>query len=228
MRVLLAVYDADNYIHSFPQGLAYVAAVLRREGHEVEVYSQDQHHYPDSHLTKFLDKNKFDVIGVSIIAGYYQYRKLLSISEAINKSRHRPFYIIGGHGPAPEPEFFLEKTGADVVVIGEGEITAVRLLKALESRKPFDKIKGIAYRKGDKVVINERQPLVSDIDTLPFPAYDLFPMEYYRLMRMPHVTNSDFVMPLLSGRGCTFRCTFCYRMDKGFRPRSNESIIEEI
>lgn len=45
---------------------------------------------------------------------------------------------------------------------------------------------------------------------------------------MPHVTSSDFVMPVLSGRGCTFTCNFCYRMDEGFRQRSNESIIEEI
>lgn len=228
MKILLVVYDADNYIHFFPQGLAYVAAIMRQEGHEVEIYSQDQHHYPDSHLTQYLDKNRFDVIGISIIAGYYQYRKLLSISEAINKSRRRPFYIIGGHGPSPEPEFFLDKTGADAVVIGEGEITVVKLLKALEKKKSFSGIKGIAYRESGKVVINERQPLIGDINVLPFPAYDLFPMEYYRLMRMPHVRNSDFVMPMLSGRGCTFRCTFCYRMDKGFRPRSNESIIEEI
>jgi radical SAM superfamily enzyme YgiQ (UPF0313 family) len=228
MRILLVAYDAENYIHFFPQGLAYVAAVLRDEGHEVEIYSQDLHHYPDSHLTKYLNKKRFDVIGVSIIAGYYQYRKLLAISEAINRSRNRPIYIIGGHGPSPEPEFFLNKTGADIVVIGEGEITVVELLGAIERSKPLKGIKGIAYKENGKVFINERRPLISNIDTLPFPAYDLFPMEYYRLLRMPHVSNSDFVIPMLSGRGCKFRCTFCYRMDKGFRPRSNESIIEEI
>lgn len=53
-------------------------------------------------------------------------------------------------------------------------------------------------------------------------------MEVYRLVRMPRCTSSDFVMPILSGRGCTFKCNFCYRMDKGFRARSNEAIIEEI
>jgi len=53
-------------------------------------------------------------------------------------------------------------------------------------------------------------------------------MEVYRLLRMPHCSKSDFVFPMLSGRGCTFKCNFCYRLDKGFRPRSTESIIEEI
>ena len=228
MRILLIVYDNDSYIHWFPQGLAYIAAVLLKKGYEVVIYSQDKNHYPDGHLTAYLDGNKFDMVGVSVIAGYYQYRKLLKISEAINKSRQRPFYVIGGHGPSPEPEFFLKKTGADVAVVGEGEVTIIKLLEALNGGLPFSGVDGIAFQDGEKVRINKRRPLISDIDSIPFPAYDLFPTDYYRLLRMPHVGNSDFAMPVLSGRGCTFKCNFCYRMDEGFRPRRNESIIEEI
>ena len=80
MRILLVVYDNNSYIHWFPQGLAYIAAILKKNGHDVEIYNQDVHHYPEEHLTSFLDKNKFDMIGVSIIAGYYQYKKLLNIT----------------------------------------------------------------------------------------------------------------------------------------------------
>src|SRR5208283_4661226 len=109
MRILLVVYDNDSYIHWFPQGLAYIAAVLVREGYEVEIYSQDRHHYPEEHLTEYLNNNKFDVIGLSFIAGYYQYNKAIKISDAINRSNKRPYYIIGGHGPSPEPEFFLKR-----------------------------------------------------------------------------------------------------------------------
>ncbi|MDP2167691.1 MAG: radical SAM protein [Thermodesulfovibrionales bacterium] len=228
MRVLLIVYDNDSYIHWFPQGLAYIAAVLRKNGIDVTVYNQDKHHYSDDHLKEYLDKNRFDIVGVSVIAGYYQYRKLLGISGAINGSKQRPFYIIGGHGPSPDPEFFMRKTGADAIVIGEGEITVLELLDAVSGKRPFSSVKGIAYNDGGKTAVNERRPLIKDIDTIPFPAFDLFPIDLYRLLRMPHTRNSDFVMPMLSGRGCTFRCTFCYRMDKGFRPRSNEAIIEEI
>jgi len=228
MKILLVVYDNDAYIHWFPQGLAYIASILEKRGDEVIIYSQDINHYGDEHLTRFLDTNRFDVVGVSVIAGYYQYRKLLRISEAVNNSKQRPFYIIGGHGPSPEPEYFLKKTGADVVVRGEGEITIVELLAALENRKPFNTVSGIAFMKDGEATITPDRPLMKDIDTIPFPAYHLFPIEHYRLMRMPHVKNNDFVMPLLSGRGCTFKCNFCYRMDEGFRPRNNQSIIEEI
>jgi len=228
LKVLLVVYDNDSYISQFPIGLAYVASILLGQGYVVEIYSQDVHHYPDNHLTKYLDDNKFDVVGISVIAGYHQYKKLLSLSDAINRSKNRPFYIIGGFGPSPEPKYFLEKTNADVVVMGEGEETTVELFDAIANKKPMKDIKGIAYRDGKKVIINSRRPLIPDIDSIPMPAYHLFPMEHYRLLRMPNCSASDFVMPMLSGRGCTFKCTFCYRMDKGFRGRLAGSILEEI
>lgn len=229
MKVLLVVYDNDSFIHFFPQGLAYLAAVLRKEGYNVTIYNQDIHHYPDNHLTAYLDDNHFDVIGVGVIAGYYQYQKLLRISKSIEKSKHRPaHYIIGGHGPSPEPGYFLKKTGADIVVMGEGEATILELLTALGKHESMQSIKGIAYKDGGQVIVNPRRELIQDVDSIPWPAYDLFPIELYRLIRMPHVANNEFVLPLLSGRGCTFNCNFCYRMDKGFRPRSADAIVEEI
>lgn len=228
MKILLITYDNGMYIHYFPTGVAHIAAVLAREGCDVSIYSQDFHHYPDDHLTEYLDDNKFDVVGLGVIGGYYQYRKLLRISEAINRSKNRPFYVLGGHGPSPEPEFFLGKTGADAIVIGEGEKTIVELVQALAQHKPLAGVPGLAFRNGKKAVVNKKRPLIRDLDSIPFPAYDLFPMEYYRLLREPHSRPTDFIMPLISGRGCPFKCAFCYRMDEGFRPRSQESIVAEI
>lgn len=237
-KILLIAYDNESYVSWFPQGLAYIASSLIRAGHHVEIYQQDTNHYPDSVLTKYLDTTKYDLIGVGLCGGYYQYQKLLKISYAINASNQRPFYMIGGHLVSPEPEYFLRKTGADFIVIGEGEETVVELANQLISPKGnhrisqntglFSNIKGLAYRIEDKIYINERRPLIKNIDSIPIPAYHLFDINNYRLLRMPHCSNTDFVMPVLSGRGCTFRCTFCYRMDDGFRPRSSESIIKEI
>lgn len=228
MRILLVAYDNDSYISWFPQGLAYIAAVYKKAGHEVIIYNQDVYHYPDEHLTEYLRKNKFDIVGVSVIAGYYQYRKLLKISEAINTVPDRPFYILGGHGPAPEPEHFLKKTGADIIVIGEGERTALQIIEALEKNRQMPDIYGIAYLENGKLVKTLEQTLIENLDEIPLPAYELFPMDHYTLLRMPHIKNSERCIPMLSGRGCTFTCNFCYRMDKGFRPRATEGIIEEI
>jgi anaerobic magnesium-protoporphyrin IX monomethyl ester cyclase len=228
MRILLVVYDNDSYIHWFPQGLAYIAAVLRRDGNEVIVYNQDVHHFPEEHLTSYLDENRFDMVGVNFIGGYYQYFKILSIARSINRSKHRPYFVLGGHGPSPEPEYFLKLTQADAIVIGEGELTILDLIARLRLHEPLPSVTGIAYRENDTVSITPRRELIKDVDSIPFPAYDLFPVYYYRLLRLPHCVNGDFVMPVLSGRGCVFKCNFCYRLDPGFRARSAESIIEEI
>jgi len=228
MKILLVVYDNGSYIHWFPQGLGYIAAVLLKNGYEIEIYNQDKNHYSPKHLTEFLNKNRFDVVGLGVIAGYYQYRKLIEISKAINQSRNRPFYILGGHGPSPEPEYFLKKMRADAIVIGEGEETVIELIEAISGQKGFSRIKGIAYRDGEKFVVNERRPAIKDVDSIPFPAFHLFPIDYHRLLRPVNVRKTDFAMPVLSARGCIYKCNFCYRMDKGYRPRSNESIIDEI
>ena len=228
MRILLVVYDNGSYTHLFPMGLGYVAAVLEQCGHDVEVYNQDYHHFPDPHLTRFLDDNHFDVIAVSVIAGYYQYRKLLSISEAINDSKNRPLYIIGGYGPTPEPEFFLNKTGADVVVLGEGEETTVDLMTAIDKKTPMADVLSIAYRDGSEIKINARRPLIEDLDTIPWPAYHKFPIEYYRLEKEPRSEPTDLSIPLMSARGCTFKCTFCYRMDTGYRARDAKNLLDEV
>ena len=220
--------DTAQYTNWFPQGIAYLASVLLKEGYDVEIYNQDLHHYPDEHLTHYLDNDNYDVIGVGAIGGYYQYKRLIRISNAINHSRNKPFYIIGGHCPSPDPEYFLKKTKADVAILGEGEDTIVELLDALSNNKALTNIKGIAFKDNEKIIINEDRLLIQDIDNIPLPAYHLFPIEQYRMIRMPNVKKSDFVMPILSGRGCIFKCTFCYRMDKEFRARSVEAIIEEI
>jgi len=169
------------------------------------------------------------MVCLGIIGGYYQYKKMLEISEAINSSKNRPTcYVLGGHGPAPEPEYFLQKSGADAVVIGEGERTLLEIAQAVAEKKSFHHINGIAFLENDTLVKTPPRELIKDIDTIPWPAYDLFPIEIYRLLRLPHASNSDFVMPILSSRGCTFECNFCYRMDKGYRPRSPEAILEEV
>ena len=55
-----------------------------------------------------LGEKKFDVIAISLIAGYYQYRRALGLSKVINASKNRPIFVMGGYEPSPEPEFFLD------------------------------------------------------------------------------------------------------------------------
>lgn len=228
MKILFVIYDNESYMTYFPLGVGYLASVLRQQGHEVQIYNQDVYHYPEDHLAQFLKKNHFELIGVGIIGGYYQYRKLLKLSQAINSVPKRPFYVLGGHGPSPEPEYYLRKTQADAVVIGEGEKVLVNLIGALSHQRSLSGVKGIAYWDGGRVIVNEREKLIQSIDSIPMPAWDLFPMDYYTLMRAPGVRPTERTFQILTSRGCPYSCNFCYRMDPGYRLRSPEAIIEEI
>lgn len=228
LKVLLVVYDNGSYDHTFPMGLGALAGVLKKDGHEISVWNQDMHHWPDDYLRTFLDQNKFDVVILSVIAGYYQYIRVKKLSEAINNSKNRPFYAMGGYGPTPEPEFWLKKSGCDVVCMGEGEIIISKLMEAVESKKSLESVPGVAWLEDGKLQQTERPDLIEDLDSLPPIPYELFPMDYYRLLRMPKVKGTDFVFPMMSARGCSFKCNFCYRMDAGYRMRSPKDLLDEI
>lgn len=229
MRILFVIYDNDSQINDFPLGVAYLISMLNKNGYkDITVYNQDIYHYPEEHLTHFLDKNHFDIAGVGTIGGYYQYKKLRSICKAINNSKDRPLVVLGGHGPSPEPEYFMRVTKSDFTVIGEGEIPLINLLKQISGAKKYNEVKGIAYWDNNKVIINEREKPIKDLESIPLPAYEYFPIEAYAVYRPAGTVGSVRTMPVLTCRGCMYKCNFCYRMEKGYRMRTIDSIIEEI
>lgn len=123
----------------------------------------------------------------------------------------------------------MRKTGADIVGIGEGEITFVELMDAFAGKRSLESVDGIAFLDADGNYIRTKErELIQDIDKITWPAYDLFDITHYSLLRLPNIKGNERCMPVLSGRGCIFKCNFCYRLDKGFRPRSPQSIIDEI
>jgi radical SAM superfamily enzyme YgiQ (UPF0313 family) len=231
MNILLIVYDNDSHISYFPLGIAYIAGAIRKastDRYTLTIYNQDVYHFSEAHLTAYLNENHFDVVGMGACGGYYQYNKIKAICEAIHNSTSNPFVMIGGHLVSSEPEYFLRHFYCDAIVIGEGEETDVDLLDALYTGRDLRSVKGIAFLENNKFVQTQRRPLIEDLDSISMPAYDLFPIEHYALLAGENADRRDRYMPILSGRGCIFTCNFCYRMDKGFRPRTAQSIIAEI
>lgn len=232
MRVLLIAYDNDSHVSFFPLGLAYIASALLSIGYEVEIYEQNVYHYTEEELTNYLINNHFDAVGVGGCGGYYQYRKIKKIAQAVCEAKKKKeiFFWMGGHLPSPEPEYFLRNfAGVDAVVIGEGEETCKEMLEAVRTQKGFYDVQGMAYiDENNNYVENPRRPLIQDVNSILYPAWDLFTMEHYVLYPMYNASRSDRIMAMVSGRGCPFHCNFCYRMDSGFRPRSTQSIIREI
>jgi radical SAM superfamily enzyme YgiQ (UPF0313 family) len=208
-NVLLISYDNDSHIPFFPMNLFYLAGALKEAKHNVGCWFQDIHHGSEESLTKLLDENPIDVVGLGFCAGYWQYEKAKKISKAINNSKRRKdfIYALGGHGPAGAIEYFLHKMEADSGVLGDGEKAICEIIEG---------------KKG----IVQGEPITRD--EAPIGVYEEFPLDIYRLIRWPTSKRTDFCFPILSSRGCKWHCSFCYRMREGFWERSIEAIIEEI
>jgi len=129
---------------------------------------------------------------------------------------------------SPHTTFLPDKTllecgFIDIIVRGEGEETIRELAEALEKGE-WEKVKGITFRKGNRVVSNESRPFIKDIDEIPFPSWDFLPMDKYQFCGHRYAS-------MLTSRGCPFNCSFCAssRLFGGFwRGRSPENVVEEI
>ncbi len=227
-RVLFIIHDVYQDDNHFPSGVGYMGAILKEQGTDVKVYSQDVFHYTNEELAKYLQKEHFDLIGVGFMAARFT-ETVEPLCKVINKYKKDAWLVLGGQGPSPIPEYMLKTTDAHIVAIGEAEYIMVDLLKQKLESGDLSKVKGIAYRDGQEIYINERRKLVRDLDSLPFPDCSLFPMkEYTTCLKFDDMSDDDRVFSIITSRGCINRCNFCYRMEKGLRFRSIKNVIEEI
>jgi anaerobic magnesium-protoporphyrin IX monomethyl ester cyclase len=115
----------------------------------------------------------------------------------------------------------------DYIVIGEGEETFIELLKAIEKKSDLSKVRGIAFRKNGKAIMTKPRPLIEDLDSLPFPAYHLFPSLDKYNWYVPHPHKKG--LGIMTSRGCPFNCIYCYKGLFGYkwRARSPENVVAE-
>lgn len=208
-----------------PFGLATIAALLLEEGHSVEVLDINAQRLSETEVVRRLGvKNDYGIIGTGGLITTYKYLKWL-IPE-LRKHNPNSKIVIGGGVVTSCPQLLLNKTPADIAVIGEGEIT----MRDLAADLPLDKIKGILYKKDGGIIQNPPRELIKDLDSLPFPAWDLFPMEIY-ISNMAHASliGKKTELSFITCRGCPYNCDFCYHIfGKGCRVQSIGRIIEEI
>jgi len=131
----------------------------------------------------------------------------------------------------------LERTEVDVAVLGEGDITIVELLRALDANRPLDDVRGIVFKDRDGLHATAPRPVIRSIDEIPMIERDLFDMPVY-LDRSREYVDEPYplpfeslrAMPVNTARGCPHACTFCYHAFRGvrYRTRSPQSVCREI
>jgi anaerobic magnesium-protoporphyrin IX monomethyl ester cyclase len=119
--------------------------------------------------------------------------------------------------------------GADFILLGEAEQTLLELLQKIENGSDeFDLLAGIAFKKDDTVIKTQRRNVLKDLDTIPFPAWDLIDMDPYRQSWLKHA--GYFSMNVGTTRGCPYKCNWCAKPIYGnrYNARSPQNVIDEL
>lgn len=227
-KILFVIHDVYQNDNEFPLGPAYLAAILTRNGYEVQTYCQDVFHYTNEELAKFLDDNDFDIIGLGFLAARYA-ETIRPLAKVINAHKKKAKFVLGGHGVTATPEYILCDTQADVAVLGEAESTIIPIVEKIIGGLDLSEQAAVAFWRGDKVIVNSRVKPVANLDSIPLPQWDLFPVEkYINSTKLPGSSPDDKTICVLTSRGCINRCSFCYRMETGIRVRSINNVFEEL
>jgi anaerobic magnesium-protoporphyrin IX monomethyl ester cyclase len=193
-------------------GLLYISAYLRREGVDVEVF--DSTFAQRQQLFDRLARGR-GVIG--IYTNLMTRRPVLDIVAAAK--RHGWTVVLGGPESANYPAEYLA-SGADVVVVGEGETTMAELLPALAARGPhhLHGVTGTVFRDADgEVVTNAERGKIADLDSLPWPDRgQIDQARYVDVWREKHGMGS---VNLITARGCPYKCNWCSHAVFGYTHR---------
>lgn len=219
MKILFVMRDIKMCEHL---GIMYISSMLKMGGHTVDLVQTDLEDY-----IKKISKFSPDVLAYSTTTG--EHKHLIAVNKKIKENFPKIITIFGGPHPTFFPEM-IENEGVDVICRGEGEFIIVDLVNALENKKPIEHIPGLWVKKKGKIYKNQISPLIYDLDTIPFPDREI--------MYGNDKNLNDFgEKRILIGRGCPFRCTYCfnnrlsglYGAEWGkIRKRSVGNVIKEV
>ena len=203
-------------------GLAYIAAYLEQRGHRVSIIDLNAEPIGIDGLLKRIEQNKCRMVGIT--ATTVQINSALIIAKTIKEKFSGIKIIMGGPHPSIMSDEVLSAEFVDYIVRQEGELT---MLDLVEGKVP-EQILGLSYKKNGVIIHNPPRPFIDNLDTLPFPARHLLPMEHYsptlgNYKRLPATS-------MITTRGCPGKCTFCNTdlFGKSIRVRSAENIVKEI
>ena len=206
-----------------PMGQAYVASVLLDRGHDVHMIDANALRLQLPVIMKKLASLSPDVVGTT--AATPSLVLATEFAKGVKRLGDIPVILGGPHGSALPEETLLANPEIDVVVVGEGESIADRLVHALTGSGSVGDVPSIAFRKDGAVVQTPLAPLQEELDAIPFPARHLLPNHLYRTI------DSWPMTCIIAVRGCPARCIYCnvpHLAGRGMRRRSDANIVAEM
>ena len=218
------IWKAIEYRFHSP-GVLSMAAFLRQNNFNVLVFDCNLEQIQEKDFVNEFKKRysnyNFRFIGVSTAT--QTANQAYRISFELKKILPYTKIVFGGPHPTALPNDVLENSAANFVVMGEGE----NLILDILNNKSNDEIKGLAYKNGDEIIVNQASERLSLNDDFPLPAYDLVPMHLCKPLIASYKKLPATIM--LTARGCPGNCTFCSRtMGHQLREMSPKRIIKEL
>jgi anaerobic magnesium-protoporphyrin IX monomethyl ester cyclase len=227
MKITLVNPPYPPSVHSHPPfiplGLAYLGAVAEQAGHEVAIIDCQAEKLTYEAFRARIARTPSEVIGVT--ATTLLYKSAMKLIGVAKQTQPQAVTVLGGsHGTFWDENALNEYPSLDIVVRKEGERTFIELLERLQNQSGLSGLLGITYRNKGEIIRNADRPFIEDLDSLPFPAHHLLPLE-----NLKH--NGKILFPLVSSRGCVYWCDFCstVRMfGRGYRMRSAKNVVDEM
>jgi magnesium-protoporphyrin IX monomethyl ester (oxidative) cyclase len=225
----------------FPLGLMYVAAMIRDICH-VEIFdclTSDFETRKGNSITyganpeiikKVINEKKPDVVGISVpfTAQYINAELVAKITKEVNP---KIVTVFGGPDPSVRFKTILENNYCDYCIIGEGEQTFYEFIKNVSFPSSYENIKGLAYKRNG-IIQYEPRPFNTNLDELPFPAFDLVDVKLYLQNKYLYRNRSAISknsISIITSRGCPYNCVFCsikLHMGKKYRAHSPQYVMK--
>jgi anaerobic magnesium-protoporphyrin IX monomethyl ester cyclase len=207
-----------------PLGILYICSYLRAKGFDVEVFDTTFSTMKD--LTRHLQTEPPSVLG--IYANLMTRKKVVDILRVARLAGWK--IVVGGPEPGAYVDEYLD-AGADVVVIGEGELTLEELLPVLRCATPpaLGNVQGIAFRdEAGQLHRTAPRTQIPELDLHPWPAREAVDVKrYMQTWREAHGKSS---LSLITARGCPYRCRWCSHQVFGMthRRRKPQCVVDEV
>src|SRR5437773_3833297 len=199
-------------------GLMYLSASLRRAGYSVR-------HIDHTFLERREVLEQIESLRPSVIGIYCMITMQDEALSLAAQVRDKALTVVGGPYPSGEPETFVDDF--DLVAVGEGEETIVSIMEHLDDRR-FEEIAGVVFKRDGEVIRGIARQRSKDMSRHPLPYRGDVPNDDYIRYWRKHW--KDATTPLMSTRGCPFRCDFCHKSVFGdlFSARPVESVVAEM
>lgn len=245
MRVLLAtspvtVYGSGIVRPILPLGLMYLASYVKSKNRKVEVEIFDplalgiervvrhrggrRYGLSAIKIKKFVSRYRPDVVGISCMYTAYE-EDVAEMADLIKSVDHNIRVVVGGAHVSIDPLGIMKKIRSiDVAVFGEGEETFNELLT-----KDLTQVSGIVFRLGGKMIKNNKRDLIANLDTIPFPAWEMIDRKMYDMGSVFNMRRPIF--EIVSSRGCPNHCLYCSihsLWEHHWRGRSAVNVVDEV